>query len=90
MTKSYVIYVLFYVDDMVITSSDPQQVRRLMDALKSEFQLHDLGKLSYFLGVQVRRGDRCLFLNQHRYLANLLRSTNLDHLRPSVTLMRQT
>lgn len=83
----YTIYLFVYVDDMVITGSDNAQVEGVIARLKQQFALRRLGDLSYFLGIQVKTLSDRLYLNQTQYLVNLLRSCNLDNLRPSTTPM---
>nr|GEY56796.1 uncharacterized mitochondrial protein AtMg00810-like [Tanacetum cinerariifolium] len=40
--------------------------------LKSKFMIKDLGKLKYFLGIEVVDTDKCIFLNQRKYVLDLL------------------
>jgi len=40
-------------DDIVISSSDQQGILQLKQHLSNEFQTKDLGKLCYFLGIEV-------------------------------------
>lgn len=49
---SSLIYLLLYVDDIVIAGLDSDYVHRLKLQLSSEFQISDLGKLSYFSGLR--------------------------------------
>jgi hypothetical protein len=52
------VYLLLYVDDIVLTASSQQLLRRIIDALMKEFAMKDLGPLHYFLGMAVQRqGD---------------------------------
>ncbi|CAH9050291.1 unnamed protein product [Cuscuta europaea] len=48
--QSY-IYVLVYVDDIIVTGSTPTLVRRTIDSLAQKFSIKDLGSLHYFLGM---------------------------------------
>ena len=57
-----VIYLFLYVDDMVITRSNSSMLSSLIDRLAKEFSLKDLGDLHYFLGIEVVRNDKGLFL----------------------------
>jgi hypothetical protein len=50
---SVTIYFLFYVDDIIVTSSYPVAIDALLSDLKSDFALKNLGPLHYFLGIQV-------------------------------------
>ena len=47
------IYLIVYVDDVVITSNDKNGIQRLKQHLFSHFQTKDLGKLKYFLGIEL-------------------------------------
>ncbi|CAM8920416.1 unnamed protein product [Rhodiola kirilowii] len=47
------IFMLIYVDDIIITGSSPAAVHRLIKTLSEVFPIKDLGKLNYFLGVEV-------------------------------------
>eukprot|EP00253_Pinus_taeda_P010218 PITA_10218 len=50
--KSLIILVL-YVDDLILTSSDPNLINHVKSTLKKKFEITDLGHLHYFLGLQV-------------------------------------
>ena len=47
------IYLVVYVDDMVIISSDQDGIQKLKQHLFSHFQTKDLKKLKYFLDIEV-------------------------------------
>nr|GFA16775.1 putative ribonuclease H-like domain-containing protein [Tanacetum cinerariifolium] len=46
---------IIYVDDMIITGNDEEEMTRLRTNLFKEFEMKDLGKLEYFLGIEVLR-----------------------------------
>lgn len=71
---------------MIVTGSNVDEVDCLLKVLGNEFKVHGLAKLSYFLGIQVRRTHGDLFLSQQRYLVDLLHSSKLDNLRPSTPM----
>lgn len=50
---NHIIYILVYVDDMIITGLDYAKIDQLMEVLDSEFLVHDLGQLHFFLGIRV-------------------------------------
>ena len=47
------IYIIVYVDDIVITGSDQDGIQKLKQHLFTNFQTKDLGKLKYFLGIEI-------------------------------------
>jgi histone deacetylase 1/2 len=46
-------YILVYVDDIILISSSVSTADRLVSALGVDFAVKDLGKLHYFLGIEV-------------------------------------
>ena len=51
-TANGVVFVLMYVDDIVITSTDLSIIHHLKQHLQKSFHMKDLGNLAYFLGLQ--------------------------------------
>jgi hypothetical protein len=49
------VYLLLYVDNIVLTASSEQLLHRVIEALKKEFTMKDLGPLHHFLSVVVQR-----------------------------------
>ena len=44
---------LVYVDDIIVTGNDEKEKEALKNSLAREFEIKDLGKLRYFLGIEV-------------------------------------
>jgi hypothetical protein len=66
-------FLLVYVDNIIVTSSSPAAVDALLKDLAPEFALKDLGDLHYFLGIQVtKRKDGGITLCQEKYAMDLL------------------
>lgn len=70
-------YFLVYVDDLVITGSCKKFVVSVIDKLGHQFSLKDMGSLHFFLGVEVIPTCAGLFLSQHKYIRELLQTTNM-------------
>ncbi|KAL5539517.1 hypothetical protein UlMin_045196 [Ulmus minor] len=79
--------ILIYVDDIIITRSNEQEVEKLVAVINSSFSLKDLGHLSYFLGIEVKVVNGGLQLSQKRYVEDLLQKTKMNNARPLPTLM---
>jgi Reverse transcriptase (RNA-dependent DNA polymerase) len=50
-----IVVLIIYVDDMIITENDKEEMKRLEDRLCREFEMKNLGGLKYFLGIEVTR-----------------------------------
>lgn len=74
----YSIYVLVYVDDIIVVSSPQKATKALLKDLQKEFALKDLGDLHYFLGIEVKKVPDGLVLSQGRYAADILTRCRMD------------
>ena len=74
------IYLLLYVDDMLIVCRDHYEVNRLKARLKLEFEMKDLGDARVILGMEIVRDrkSRTLRLTQKSYIQKILNRFNLD------------
>ncbi|XP_016737812.1 uncharacterized mitochondrial protein AtMg00810 [Gossypium hirsutum] len=81
------LYVLVYVDDIIITGTHQANIDQFVTALNSQFSLKDLGPLSYFLGIEVSPTSNGLILSQRKYVLDLLRRVKMDQANGSPTLM---
>jgi histone deacetylase 1/2 len=66
------IYLLVYVDDIIVVSSSSRATDHLVRQLGTIFSLKELGPLLYFLGVEVHTLARDLFVSQRKYATELL------------------
>jgi hypothetical protein len=71
-TSRVTIFLLVYVDDIIVTSLSQSVVMALLDDLRSEFALKDLGDLHYFLGIQVTQKSDGLCLSEGKYAMEVL------------------
>ena len=80
------IYLLVYVDDIIITSNNPLAIQHFITLLSARLSLKDLGPLTYFLGVEVLSHPLTLILSQLRYIANLCDGKRPPDLHPTIDL----
>ena len=75
---SHIIYLLVYVDDIIITDSSVNLVQQFPVKLHSNFSLKQLGKLDYFWGIEVKTlTDGSILLTQGKYIRDLLQKTRM-------------
>jgi hypothetical protein len=60
-------YLLVYVDDIILVSSSQSVADTLVRSLGADFAIKDLGKLHYFLGVEVASRANGLVIRQKKY-----------------------
>eukprot|EP00253_Pinus_taeda_P016675 PITA_16675 len=80
--KSLIILVL-YVDDLILTGSDPNLINHVKSSLKKKFEMTDLGQLHYFLGLQVLQSKEGISLSQSKYACDLLRHFHMEDCKPA-------
>ena|SRR5436190_1871208 len=76
---------IVYVDDIVLTRDETEEISSLKQKLANEFEIKDLGALKYFLGIEVARSPHGIFLSQQKYVLNLLKDTRMLGCRPATT-----
>lgn len=89
-TGSHQTYILVYVDDIIVTGSDPSRVSFVLQSLAHRFSIKDPVDLHYFLGVEVTRSSAGLHLMQRRYILDLLSRTNMLDAKTVSTPMQTT
>lgn len=68
---------IVYVDNIIVTSNDEVEVEKLKCYLENEFEIKDLGKLNYFLGIEVAHSQKGIFISQQKYTLDLLSETRM-------------
>nr|KYP50444.1 Retrovirus-related Pol polyprotein from transposon TNT 1-94 [Cajanus cajan] len=87
MSKAHITFLLIYVDDIIITGSSSSFLSSFIKQLNIMFALKDLGSLHYFLGVEACRDASGLYLKQTKYVLDLLKKFNLEHVSSCPTPM---
>ncbi|KAL5566072.1 hypothetical protein UlMin_029236 [Ulmus minor] len=77
-----VIFILIYVDDMIVTGNNQVSLQVFVDKLHELFALKDLGFLHLFLGIEVVRDASGMYLTQSKYIEDLLEKTAMLNTKP--------
>jgi hypothetical protein len=81
------IYLLLYVDDIILTGNNPSLLEKFTCRLNSEFTTKDLGSLNYFLGLEATPTTNGLFISQLKYARDILTRAQLLDSKPVHTPM---
>ena len=76
-TDKGTILLLLYVDDMIITGDGLNGIQELKVFLNQQFEMKDLGHLSYFLGLEITHSTDGLYITQAKYASELLSRAGL-------------
>jgi len=87
--KGKITALIIYVDDMIVTGNDQDDISSLQQYLASEFEMKQLGNLKYVLGIEVARSKHGIFLCQIKYTLDLLSETGLLGSKPVDTPIEQ-
>jgi hypothetical protein len=79
------IFMLIYVDDIIVSSSSDQAIVALVKELNKDFAIKDLGDLHYFLGIEVKKIQNSLLLTQEKYAMDILDKVGIRDCKPSPT-----
>ncbi|KAG8490495.1 hypothetical protein CXB51_013610 [Gossypium anomalum] len=78
--SEFTLYVLVYVDDIVITGNSSEEISCFVQKLHNKFTLKDMGELHYFLGIEVSRSSSgSLHLSQRKYIRELLARSSMSN-----------
>ena len=70
---------MVYVDD-IVTGNDQEKIVQLKEHL--HFQTKDLGKLKYFLGIEVVQSKDGIIISQRKYALDILKETGMSDCGP--------
>ncbi|KAK2433017.1 putative mitochondrial protein [Trifolium repens] len=76
---------LVYVDDIILTGNDVEEQKMLGQCLANEFEIKTLGRLKYFLGIEVAHSKKGIFISQQKYITDLLKETGKSACKPAST-----
>ena len=78
--NNQVIFLLVYVDDIIIAGDDHTSIKKIKLLLQERFKIRDLGQLQYFLGLEIARNSKGIHISQRKYTSEILdrKSTRLN------------
>ncbi|KAM7502462.1 hypothetical protein LguiB_001366 [Lonicera macranthoides] len=77
-----ILIVSLYVDDLIFTGNNTYMIEGLKTSMMNEFEMTDLGRMKYFLGVEVIQKSEGIYLSQRKYARELLERFGLQNGNP--------
>ncbi|GJS58942.1 retrovirus-related pol polyprotein from transposon TNT 1-94 [Tanacetum coccineum] len=78
----HITLVQIYVDDIIFASTNPSFCDKFADQMRKRFKISMMGKMSFFLGLQISQSPRGIFINQSKYALEMLKKYGLDQCDP--------
>jgi hypothetical protein len=81
---NHFIYVVLYVDDMLLVGNNMDVIKEVKSQLSSKFDMKDLGAANFIMGMEIKRdhANRKLWLNQRKYVETILQRFNMHGSKP--------
>nr|GEY19954.1 copia protein [Tanacetum cinerariifolium] len=82
-----ILVVQVYVDDIIFGSTHPRYTQLFSDLMKSRFEMSMMGEMTFFLGLQVNQSPCGIFINQSKYVLEILKKYGMESCDPVGTPM---
>ncbi|KAM0990674.1 hypothetical protein ACFX2C_009158 [Malus domestica] len=80
-----VVLIYIYMDYLIITGDSAVEIEALKRSLHQTFAIKYLGRLKYFLGIEMATSSNGLFLHQRKYVLDLLQEANMLDCKHAIT-----
>jgi len=77
------VFILVYVDDLLITGNDLEGIAKIKHDLHSAYTIKDVGMATYFLGIEISRSKSSTFLTQRKYILDILSDAGMTGVKPA-------
>ncbi|CAH9071025.1 unnamed protein product [Cuscuta europaea] len=75
----HILLVQIYVDDIIFGSSNQALCEKISNLMQSKFEMSMMGELNYFLGLQVKQTPDGIFINQAKYIRDLMKKFKVEN-----------
>nr|GEV39746.1 putative ribonuclease H-like domain-containing protein [Tanacetum cinerariifolium] len=82
-----ILAVQVYVDGIIFGSTHPRYIQLFSDLMKSRFEMSMMGEMTFFLGLQVNQSPYGIFINQSKYVLEILNKYGMEFCDPVGTPM---
>lgn len=76
---------LVYVDDLLITRDNLEDIKKVKQNLHRIFSIKNLGNAQYFLGLEILRDENGMYISQRKYILNILSDAGVLGAKPAHT-----
>ncbi|GJU09269.1 retrovirus-related pol polyprotein from transposon TNT 1-94 [Tanacetum coccineum] len=73
-----ILLVQIYVDDIIFSSTNPELCNIFANIMSLKFKMSMMGKMSFFLGLQISHNPRGIFINQSKYALEMIKKYGME------------
>ena len=74
-------------DDLLITKNNIAIIQECISKLKATFEMTNLGLLHYYLGMQMCQYHDCTYVNQSKFISDILQNFEMEDCNPAAILV---
>ncbi|KAJ9539168.1 hypothetical protein OSB04_031901 [Centaurea solstitialis] len=74
----HIVVIQIYVDDIIFGSTSRELCKKFENVMTEEFKMSMMGEINFFLGLQVRQFSDGIFINQSKYIFDLLKKYDMS------------
>ncbi|GJS08417.1 retrovirus-related pol polyprotein from transposon TNT 1-94 [Tanacetum coccineum] len=82
-----ILLIQIYVDDIIFASTNPAMCDEFTKIITSKFKMSMMGKISFFLGLQISQSPRGIFINESNYVLDIIKKYGMLYSDPVDTPM---
>ena len=71
--------VCLYMDNLIFTRNNPKMFGDFKQAMIKEFEMMDIGLISYYLGIEIKQGEDRIFMNKEKFAREILNKFKMEN-----------
>nr|GEZ36748.1 hypothetical protein [Tanacetum cinerariifolium] len=75
----HIMLIQIYVDDIIFGSTNPKYYTKFSDLMVKRFEMSMMGEMKFFLGLQVNQFSNGIFINQSKYILDILKIFGMEN-----------
>nr|GEX86132.1 hypothetical protein [Tanacetum cinerariifolium] len=75
----HIMLIQIYVDDIIFSSTNPKYCIKILDLMVKRFEMSMMGEMKFFLGLQVNQFSNGIFINQSKYILDILKRFGMEN-----------
>ena len=65
-------------DDLIFTRNNPKMFGDFKQTMIKEFEMMDIGLMSYYLRIEIKQGEDGIFVNQEKFARKILKKFKIE------------